>query len=128
MVGHTHEDIDQFFSKFSQYLQHNSAHTLPGNKVMSLIAAITIFYPDFLSAITSCYADVSSAVLLDTMYDVKSWLTPHLDMLQYHSYPHVFRFTCNALGEVVMFYKQWSKSPWEPTSGIKLFKVNFTML
>ena len=30
MVGHTHEDIDQFFSKFSQYLKNNSAHTLPG--------------------------------------------------------------------------------------------------
>lgn len=31
MVGHTHEDIDQFFSKFSQYLRYNAAHTLPGN-------------------------------------------------------------------------------------------------
>ena len=30
MVGHTHEDIDQFFSKLSQYLRRNSAHTLPG--------------------------------------------------------------------------------------------------
>lgn len=30
MVGHTHEDIDQYFSKLSQYLKYNSAHTLPG--------------------------------------------------------------------------------------------------
>ena len=30
MVGHTHEDIDQFFSKMAQYLRYNSCHTLPG--------------------------------------------------------------------------------------------------
>ena len=36
MVGHTHEDIDQFFSKFSQYLQRNAAHTLPGNYYVRL--------------------------------------------------------------------------------------------
>ena len=30
MVGHTHEDIDQFFSRFSQYLRQNSVHTFPG--------------------------------------------------------------------------------------------------
>lgn len=30
LVGHTHEDIDQMFSRFAQYLRQNSAHTLPG--------------------------------------------------------------------------------------------------
>ena len=34
MVGHTHEDIDQFFSKLSQYLKHTHAHTLPGIKLL----------------------------------------------------------------------------------------------
>lgn len=40
MVGHTHEDIDQFFSKFSQYLRHNAAHTLPGNSIITIIIII----------------------------------------------------------------------------------------
>jgi hypothetical protein len=40
MVGHTHEDIDQFFSKFSQYLRHNAAHTLPGNEVKLVITVL----------------------------------------------------------------------------------------
>ena len=78
-----------------------------------------------MSAITKCYADVSSAILLEHMYDIKSWLEPHLEGLQNHSFPHIFRFTLNTSGEVVMHYKDWSKSPWEPTaSGIKLFKVH----
>ena len=29
-VGHTHEDVDQFFSKVSTYLTRNGAETLPG--------------------------------------------------------------------------------------------------
>lgn len=43
MVGHTHEDIDQFFSKFSQYLRHNAAHILPGNKVILPHQPLIIF-------------------------------------------------------------------------------------
>ena len=78
-----------------------------------------------MSAITCCYADVSSAILLDKMHDIKSWLAPNLNMLQHHSFPHVFRFTRNRSGEVVMHYKEWSQSPWEPSTGIQLFKVYY---
>ena len=63
--------------------------------------------------------------MIEYMFDIKSWLMPHLYTLQNHSYPHIFRFTRDGSGEVVMHYKDWNKSPWEPSdNGIRLFKVN----
>ena len=31
MVGHTHEDVDQVFSRVSTYLKRNSVYTVKGN-------------------------------------------------------------------------------------------------
>ena len=80
---------------------------------------------DLLSGITKCYSDVPEANMIEHMFDVKSWIAPHLERLENHSYPHIFRFIKNSSGSVRMFYKDWSDSPWKPSlgDGICLFKV-----
>jgi len=60
------------------------------------------------------------------MYDVKSWLKPHMEQLHNHSHPHIFRFRKASDGCCYMQYKQWRHSEWEPPShhGIKILKVH----
>lgn len=78
-----------------------------------------------MNAVQSCYSDVAEANLIEHMFDVKTWLAKCLLPLHNHSYPHIFRFSTGESGEVVMHYKEWSESSWEPcgSSGITLFKV-----
>lgn len=77
-----------------------------------------------MTAVQKCYADVPEANLLEHIFDVKTWLSAHLFQLHNHSHPHIFRFKTGESGEVVMHYKDWSESSWEPHgNGIKLFKV-----
>ena len=131
MVGHTHEDIDQFFSKMAQYLRYNSCHTLPG--MLCQVAVYTTSYTDVIrtkhadlqSSVAKCYSDVPEANMVEYMFDVRSWIAPHLNKLEYHSHPHIFRFSKSLSGSVTMFYKDWTNSPWKPSSGdgISLFKV-----
>ena len=80
---------------------------------------------DLTTAVMKSYADVPDVTVLSDIFDVKSWLTPYLLKLCYnHSHPHIFRFSLSLSGDVVMHYKDWSMSPWQPTGdGIKLFKV-----
>ena len=66
------------------------------------------------------------ACLVESVFDVKSWLEPHLHKLHNHSHRHIFRFTRDSTGAVVMHCKDWSGSEyqWEPVDGgIKLFEV-----
>ena len=127
MVGHTHEDIDQYFSKLSQYLKYNSAHTLPGTYTYWKSGAYVVcclLIADFLSAIKNCYGTMGDPTLLEHVFDIKAWLQPHLKKLHNHSHHHIFRFTRDARGVVVMHTKDWNESEWEPAdSGIDLFKV-----
>jgi hypothetical protein len=126
MVGHTHEDIDQFFSKFSQYLKHTPAHTLPGIIVHMEVNSLDVLYINIglMIAVQKCYSDVPEALLLEHIFDVKTWISGHLFQLHNHSHPHIFRFKSGESGEVVMHYKDWSASTWEPQgNGIQLFKV-----
>ena len=41
------------------------------------------------------------------MRDVKSWMTPHMDSISYHSNPHCFKMVSNEDGDVEVFYKKW---------------------
>lgn len=80
---------------------------------------------DLMAAVKNCYSDVPEANHVDCIFDVKSWLAKHILPLHNHSHPHVFRFSTGESGEVVMHYKEWSESSWEPHgNGIKLFKVD----
>ena len=41
-MGHTHEDVDQFFSKVSSYIKRVGAETVSGEKVIMVIAIIIV--------------------------------------------------------------------------------------
>lgn len=61
---------------------------------------------------------------LQYVYDIRKWLTPAIDDIQYHTTPHIFRFKRNADGRGEMHYKHWSSDDWRPKdSGLLILKV-----
>lgn len=63
-----------------------------------------------------------ATVLLESVYDVRSWLAPYINDLHGHSQPHCFRFSLNKHAVAVMHYKNWSHEGWSQ-EGIMLLKV-----
>lgn len=55
--------------------------------------------------IPSSYTPHPSTVLMENIYDLKSWIRPFVATFQNHGSPHVFRFTKNERGEVEMVYR-----------------------
>ena len=53
-----------------------------------------------------------TAHLLESIYDIKSWIIPHLNNLHGHSQPHCFKFILNDQGKAVMYFRNWTTSPW----------------
>ena len=53
---------------------------------------------------------------IDEVYDIKGWLTPHIDTPHNHTNPHSFLFRANQDGKAEMFYRNWSSDTWKPTS------------
>ena len=52
-------------------------------------------------------------ILLESVYDVCSWLAPFIDELHDHRQPHYFCLTMNKDGQAVMHYIQsWSDDGW----------------
>ncbi len=70
------------------------------------------------------YTPQPVTIQLKSVYDVRSWLVPHIEELHGHSQPHCFRFTLDEDGRAVMHYKNWSKDGWSET-GLILLKVQF---
>ena len=68
-----------------------------------------------------------SSVAVSTLhyvYDIRKWLSPSIDEIQYHTTPHIFRFRRNADGRGEMHYKHWSSDDWKPEDGgLLLLKV-----
>ena len=105
MVGHTHEDIDQLFSRISTHLKKKSITTFP--KLLQAIPA------SFQRA--DC---VTTAERITNIFDVRKWLLPHQHGMQYHSKPHAFKFTTSPEGKATLQTKDWSTSPhWNQTTG-----------
>lgn len=104
MVGHTHEDIDQLFSRVASYLKVHRAVTIP-----SLLDAFACSY----SALPAIPCEITH------LFDVKSWLSPHMQELFNHSQPHCFRIKKNASGVVTLHTKKWSSDDsWSAPSHV----------
>ena len=111
MVGHTHEDIDAMFSRFSERLQTEMMFT----------------FPHLMEHFQKCESSAPAPILMTQVPDFKSFVQGYLcdgqDSLVGHSKPLQFRFYMQ--GELpVMQYKIHPKSPdWMPReSGIELWK------
>ena len=85
--------------------------------------AILTFHADLERVISECYTPQPHVVLIESLFDLKEWLSPCIEDLHGHSRPLCFRFTTNATGSVLMYYRQWSGVAWEPENGLCLLKV-----
>ena len=75
MVGHTHEDVDQMFSRFSTYLRRTNAFTMD----------------ELTNAFEKSYSPMPTAILLENVPDYCRWLHPEIEDMCFHSKPHVFQ-------------------------------------
>ena len=108
MVGHTHEDVDQMFSRYSTYLRRQDVFTMD---------CLT-------SSFENCYTPSPTAVVLDEMPDVCRWLHTSIQDMAYHSKPHVFKFTRDSNGKAKMVIKKWSTdTEWESCVGTAMGHV-----
>lgn len=89
MVGHTHEDVDQVFSRISQRLHVEEAHTLP----------------DLHRVVGHSYTPRPEVLHLASLWDLKSAFTD-MDKLKGISQPHIFKFVMKN-DRVTMSYKDW---------------------
>ena len=46
------------------------------------------------------------------IYDIKSWITPHLHELHGYRQPHCFKFIFNQEEKAVMYFCNWISDPW----------------
>ncbi|XP_070548820.1 uncharacterized protein [Ptychodera flava] len=100
-VGHTHENVDQMFSKISSRLQISNAYTMDDLET-TVIASYTP--PIKWRNITEKH-----------LFNIKEWLIPHMPgKMQGHSKQHNFRFH-KVNGTAYMQYRQWCTDPWEPS-------------
>jgi thioester reductase-like protein len=93
MVGHTHEDVDQVFSKFSGYLLKHTALTID----------------KLLSGFSKCYSLAPHGVELKDMFDISNWLLPNLNSISMHSKPHVFKITLNEHSKACIWFRKIRK-------------------
>ena len=107
MVGHTHEDIDQFFSVISAWLR----------KWETICPDIEALENAIIAAFSSKSKPPPKIIRLHApqIFDYDSFYIPQLnEKLAYHSVPHQFRFK-SVNGTVLCHYKMWSThSVWLP--------------
>ena len=49
---------------------------------------------------------------MEEMYNIKSWILPHINELHGHSQPHCFKFVLNYEDKAVMYFRNWTSDPW----------------
>ena len=103
MVGHTHEDVDQLFSRFSVHFNRNDAKCLPS----------------LLDRFEHCYSPSPSGIILERLFNVSDWLEKHIEKIEYHTMPHQFKIFCDPSGgKAKLMYKLWSTdSTWLECEG-----------
>ena len=60
---------------------------------------------------------------LQYVYDIRKWLSPHIDEVHDHTIPHVFLFRRGSSGDCEMLYKNWAKDKWIRSE--RILKVRF---
>ncbi|XP_072050017.1 uncharacterized protein [Amphiura filiformis] len=92
-VGHTHEDIDQLFSRIAVHLRRFSIPTF--TKLIHLLQG----------AVTKI---CTTAERFLNYFNIRDWLAPFISEVHDHCKPHAFRFTKNEQGRARMQYKMWA--------------------
>ena len=110
MVGHTHEDIDALFSRFSEEIR----------------SAQVFSFPHLMQKFNECTQSHPAPFLMQQVPNFKEFVKGYLhegaDQLVGHSKPLQFRFYMSQ-GTPLMQYKiHPTKSEWSPDEGIELWK------
>ena len=106
-VGHTHEDIDQMFSRFS--------YAIAGTNVESV--------QDLVLRIESAYKPKPFVEEVRYTADFRDWIRPMLLKLKGHSNPRVFKFSRNDEGIVALQCKlNTGRRKWKPEEGLIYLK------
>lgn len=50
---------------------------------------------------------------LNYVFDIKSWISLHIEDIHQHTVPHVFLFRKNADSKAEMLYKHWAHDDWQ---------------
>ncbi|XP_035700213.1 uncharacterized protein LOC118432704 [Branchiostoma floridae] len=96
MPGHTHEDIDQMFSRFSTHLEREDAPTIP----------------ELFQHLTKAYTPNPDCRLMTSMWDFRDIIDKEIAAISGHSRPH--QFTAKLVsGKVQLKAKLWP-DPEEP--------------
>eukprot|EP00795_Rhopilema_esculentum_P008448 gene8448-14434_t len=99
MVGHTHEDIDQMFSRNAVQLHKENAVTLPQLE----------------GVFRKAYTPRPTVTTLRFLFDFKGFLSKYIANIRNHSKPHAFKFEKTASGQVGITYKNWAADEgWLP--------------
>ena len=80
---------------------------------------------NFLQGVKAARGDFIGTHIFDHMFDMKAWLKLHLEALNNHSHPHIFRFRKGPDRHCYMQYKKWRHNEWEPPRchGVCILKV-----
>ena len=103
MVGHTHEDIDQLFSRFSRRLGWNPAMTVP----------------ELMEQFEECFTPKPTSVTVDKLFDISAWLTPYFSkQIKNTMGPHLYKIEMNKDGKACIKTKHWSTDEtWSTCEG-----------
>ncbi|XP_078694222.1 uncharacterized protein LOC144923518 [Branchiostoma floridae x Branchiostoma belcheri] len=102
MPGHTHEDVDQLFSRFSTHLQREDAPTVP----------------ELFRRLSNAYTPHPECRLMTSMWDYRNIIDKEIGAISGHSRPH--HFTAKLLGGKVQLKAQLWPDPLNPKVEIPL--------
>ena len=75
---------------------------------------LTFQFLDLLEAMKSCLEIIKAfPFLLDVVYNIKEWLSPHAEELHAHTQPKSFKFVRDEQGHCIMYYRNNSHMKWE---------------
>lgn len=83
VVGYTHEDIDQMFSCYARRLSKHDAKTLP----------------ELMEEIQASSSPSVKVKLLQSLFNVKEWMSGHVGDLTGHTPQHQFKIVRNKDGK-----------------------------
>lgn len=105
IVGHTHENIDQMFSRFSVRLKRKLALTLD----------------EMMEIAKECFTDGIFTTAVAKVHDLKSWFSGRYENVCGISTQQTFKAYKNEDGDVVVQYKMYSTDiKWLPEEGLKV--------
>ncbi|KXJ19743.1 hypothetical protein AC249_AIPGENE21528 [Exaiptasia diaphana] len=87
---------------------------------------------ELMNAVEKCYTPIPKSMMLEVIFDVKTWMEPFTIPIHNVSNPHAFKITKDDNGQVNIKFKNWGSDKtekWKPDNaeGLKLLKDGATI-